>query len=570
MATSSILTPARRLAGAPLPVHAAGLALLLLVLVPVVGTTANLSADEGAVAAQADHLADGDGWTFDHPFPEVDPDGTAFPLEKSTQGDGGFAPFSKHPLYPLLLAGQPFGAAGMVLLSVAGTVAAAVLAALLSRRVAPGLDRLTLWVVGLVSPLLFDGYVVIAHTLGAAAAVGAVLLVVEALERRRAWLAVAAALPVLLAVAMRTEAVLFGLALGVACGVLGLRRRDRLALLAAAAAGGAAAAGFALDRLAGAAVVSGSEVSTSVAGGADAGFVGGRLQALLVTWFLPGYQLGLAQLLTFLAFCAVLMAAVVARSRPEDGRAVVAWSTGAAVLLVVRLVFEPAIIPGLLVAFPLLLAGMVVLRRSEVTTVASRLCLATSALFAVAVLLTQYAKGGGGEWGGRYFALALPVVVPPLLDALRTAGGRLDATARRRVLAASAVVCLALSLTAVLALRHLHQGVTELTDTVLEVAAQTEAGDGGLPVVVSKEESLPRFAWADLDQGRFLIADGDALDTLAGRLHETGIEQVVLVQRNDGDSGGHLTRVGAYTEASATEVGGDWTVSTLQRSPAGG
>ena len=164
--------------------------LVLLALVPVVGTASSFSADEGAVIVQARSLAGkltgGDGWIVEHPVPEVDPTGVNYPLENADRGENGFAPYAKHPLYPVLLAvaDRAGGVTAMVLLSLAGTLAAAALAAGLARRIDPALARPTLWVVGLASPLLFDGYLVMAHALAAALAVGAVLLAVRAVEER--------------------------------------------------------------------------------------------------------------------------------------------------------------------------------------------------------------------------------------------------------------------------------------------------------------------------------------------------------------------------------------------------
>ena len=102
----------------------------------------------------------------------------------SERGATGRA-LAKHPLYPVLLAAADRlgGVTGMVLLSLAGTVAAAGLAAVLARRLDPALVRPDLWMVGLASPLLFDGFLVIAHTLGAALAAAAVLLALRAVER---------------------------------------------------------------------------------------------------------------------------------------------------------------------------------------------------------------------------------------------------------------------------------------------------------------------------------------------------------------------------------------------------
>src|SRR5205823_12516208 len=118
----------RRLLDAPLAAHAVGLVFVLLALLPVVGTASQFSADEGAAVAQAVQLERGEGWTTAHPFPAVDPSGDAYPFELSVRRGDRYAPFAKHPIYPVLLAGayRVAGRLGMLLLSIAGTVVAAV------------------------------------------------------------------------------------------------------------------------------------------------------------------------------------------------------------------------------------------------------------------------------------------------------------------------------------------------------------------------------------------------------------------------------------------------------------
>ena len=242
-------TPARRRTGGrlrrawarPLWAHVVALGLVLIALMPVVGTGASFSADEGAAITQARALARGDGWIVDHPLPQVDPEGANYPLELSSRGPNGVAPFAKHPLYALVLAGaqrvgrdqrhgRPLAArhAGR---RRPGRGPA-------SRIDGPGLARPTLWALGLASPLLFDGYLVVAHTIGAALAAAAVLVAVVAIERRRPALALAVAPLVAAAVLFRTEALLFGVALAAVAGLLALRRpgatRWTTALVAAA------------------------------------------------------------------------------------------------------------------------------------------------------------------------------------------------------------------------------------------------------------------------------------------------------------------------------------------------
>src|SRR5690349_20478429 len=137
----------RRIAQAPLAAHAAALAIVLVALLPIIGTTGQFSADEGAAIAQARQLSRGDGWTVPDSFSQADPDGSAFPYELSSHGGDRYAPFSKHPVYPALLApaDRVLGNTGMLLWSIGGTVAAAVLTALLARRLDPALAVPAFW-----------------------------------------------------------------------------------------------------------------------------------------------------------------------------------------------------------------------------------------------------------------------------------------------------------------------------------------------------------------------------------------------------------------------------------------
>ncbi|MEA2716560.1 MAG: hypothetical protein QOI99_877, partial [Actinomycetota bacterium] len=117
----------RRAWAAPVWVHLAALALILVALMAVVGTGASFSADEGAAITQAKSLARGDGWIVAHPLPQADPEGANYPLELSAKGPRGVSPFAKHPLYAIVLAGaeRAGGVTAMVALSMLGTLAAA-------------------------------------------------------------------------------------------------------------------------------------------------------------------------------------------------------------------------------------------------------------------------------------------------------------------------------------------------------------------------------------------------------------------------------------------------------------
>jgi hypothetical protein len=509
--------------------------------VPVVGTTASFSADEGAAIVQAHSLSQGNGWVVEHPLPQVDPTGKNYPLELSEQGSRGFAPFGKHPLYALALAAADGvgGVTAMVLLSLAGTIAAAGLAAALARRLDPSLSRPAVWVVGFASPLLFDGYLVIAHTLGAAAATGAVLAAVVAIERRSVSVALAVAPCIGLAVLMRNEAVFAALGLAATAGVLAMvRRRARLAALTVAAAS-VFAAGLAhfgeriwIGRLVGTAT---SQTAISVDSG-HGSLVSGRLQGFFLTWFRASYT-GTTQLAVTLTLmlAAVAVAAFAVRRHPQDRRAIVALSTLAGAAAVLALVLSPDnLVPGLLVAFPLMLAGLLLIRRPQLATTTAQLTAGTFGVFAVAVIATQYSTGGSGEWGGRYFALGLPIVIPILLLALRDAGRTLAPATRHWAGGSLAVCTIAMTVMGMTSISGTHRLTADLMARIDKVGHQASALDSSIgpadsPVIVTTSPAIPRAAWKTFDQQRWLLTTTADLPSLRQRLAASGVHRFVFV-----------------------------------------
>lgn len=562
-------TPERRrpLAAAwalPVRVHLGVLALVLVALMTVVGTSTSFSADEGAAIIQARSLAGGDGWFVDHPLPEVDPTGANFPLELSQRGAEGWAPFAKHPLYALLLAGadRVGGVTAMVLLSLLGTVAAAGLAAALARRLDPALSRPALWVVGLASPLLFDGYLLIAHSAAAALAAAAVLAAVVAVERRRAAVALGVVPALTACVLLRSEGLFIALALAAVAAVAAVRDRPARTAAAVAALGAAAGGvgGYLLDGWWTARIVGGGGVAGAAAPAAtDAGgFLAGRVQGFVVTWLLPGYGgrplVGLALLIMLLA---LMLGALSVRTHPERGRRIVVSGTAAAGAALVALAAGPGtVVPGLLLAFPLAAAGLLLVRRTTLVSTTARLAGGTAGLFALAVVATQYAKGGSGEWGGRYFALAIPIAVPILLLALRQAARRLDRRAARSALVALTVCSAVMGVMGVTALRVSHRDVARLVATADRAPAD---------VLVTTEGAMPRFAWPTYDRQRWLLARPEGLEDLLRRLREGGYDRVGFVTRDPDRDRPALDRAGARTmDGTPSETVGEWEILVLQ------
>ena len=556
---------------APLWAHALALAVVLLSLLPLISGRGLFSADEGALAAQVRHLHDQGTWVVPHPFPEVDPSGEAFPYDLSQPTDDGGAPFVKHTVYPMLAA-PLFGLGGIEalrLLSLLGAVAAALSGAGVAGFVRPGLGRATLWVVGLGSPLVFDSYLLIAHTLGAAAVTAALLVGLRTVAGQRARWALLVPVLMLLAGLLRNEAILYGLAMAAAFGAHAMRRRDRRALVVAVGAGvGAVGAKF-VDGLLTQAVVAAARPIGVPAGSSDGvvGLIGGRVDALLTTVLAPSYGgRPLAALLVLLVGGLLAAAAVVVRRPVVDVGLVRVLVVAAAMCATLRLLVAPiGLIPGLLAAFPLLLVGALLLRREELRGPAA-LVAGTGATFVLAVLATQYATGGSGEWGGRYFAVALPTLVPLALAGLAATAEQLPRRDVRRLTVALVVVTACFAAAGVASLRAVVEGTDAIVAQVASVAEGTDAGDGGPPVVLTTGNGLARLSWEHVPDGRWLLVEEDDVTEYAARLRDVGVERLVFV----GDDPDRTDSVvgGSYRVVSTADPvdGARWRVQVLEAS----
>jgi hypothetical protein len=525
---------------ARLLLHVLGLAVVLLVGAVFVGPGA-FSADEGAAISQARLLAAGDGWILDHPFAEVDPSGDAYPMELSVTGDKGAAPFAKHPVYASALwAGEAAdGWYADVAWSLLGTLLAAWFAARIVARFDPRLQAVTLWFVGIGTPLLFYGYALIAHTLSAAAAgamaLGAIVYLDE--DRRLGLLLVAGG--ALAGVLVRTEAALFVGALVVACVVADrTRRRWVTAAVAVTAAVGAYATTALLRR----SIIGSGSTDRPPTGIRSGSFVSDRIEALRVTWFRTGY--GDVEFTDALLAIGVILLAVsivcVRRQRPDLARVLAVG--GAATATIGLLGGGTRLVPGLLFACPVLAAGFLALDRLPWSRPTPRILGLTSAVFALAVVATQYGSGGSGEWGGRYFSMLLPLVAPLIVAGLAQLLADTTPVTRRTIVGSLAVASVASAVLAVLTLRDFHDNQQTFADGLERVTA-VDPGDGGLPVVVATGGYVPRMSWDFFDERRFLLVDAaedgypEQLAAVAARLDEAGVEHWTLVTRPDDEEG---------------------------------
>ncbi len=537
--------------------HVAGLAAVLLLGVALVRPGVPTLSDEGAALAQVDALANGPGWLVDHPLPQADPTGTAFPIDLSSRRSASlqFAPLAKHPVFAgtLLLPYLLAGAAGAFVVPLAGALTAAVAAARLSRRLRLGDERVVLWLVGAGSPLLFDAMLLIAHTVGAALATGALVLVL-----RRRPVAVAAGLGCLLAAQLlRNEAVLFGVALALALALNAARpggRRSDAGLAAAVLATTAFA--YRLDEWLAARIL-GPEATAPFGIAHEGSFVEGRLTGAFNALARPPD----AGTLGRLALLGVLVALVVGARRAAGGRdprgVTVAAGAAAGLALVAVVAAPTALVPGLFLAAPVLVCGLVALDRATLTGrpvpvgpaaptgaagpaaasngggapdgAAVLVAGCTLVLFVLAVLATQYADAGN-SWGGRFLALGIPLLGPFAAAGLGRLHAAVPAGDRRVLTGSLVVVSVALGAMAWGSIRADQRAAVAVDDLVVTATDGLTAGDGDLrPVVVATEKGFGRLLWPRVRDQRWLLVPVDGLADRGPLLRAAGIERLALL-----------------------------------------
>jgi hypothetical protein len=533
---------ARRIWEAPLVAHLIVLLGVLVVGLALTAPRVAYSSDEAAALVQARQLEAGAGWHYRYPLASIDAEDAARPFVRADAGTKGVAPYAKHPLYPVLLAGaiRLGGEDGVSALGLAATVAAALVAALSIRLLDPRLDRVALWLVGFGSPLLFDTYLVLAHGLAAAAAGLAALAAMTTVgqtgsaARRIAGLSV---MVVALAAAamLRTEAVFLGPSFAVAAAILVAYRRlapvrgSVLGVLALAGSG----AGWLIDHELARAIV--GRAFPGVPNVAPSSWFAGRVDALQATWFTASY--GGDQARDFLLVVGVVLltvGAVVIRRNQGRTRLVVGLMIAAAACYVTRaIVGPPGAIPGLVIAFPVgcfLLWSMGPRVREGVR---APMMAGVALISTVAVLVTEYAIGGGVEWGGRYFAFILPIAIPVLLVGAAAAIERQPADVRTIVIVSLTVVSVVMAVLALQSIRYTHVLTARLLDGI-QGEAEIAGSSGGLdrPVVISSNRLLPQLASRDFERYEWVVPDPVNLGRYSDRLVEAGVRRAVLVSND--------------------------------------
>lgn len=533
--------------------HCMLLAVVLGIVLLVTNTGQLVSADEGALLSQVKILSDTGEWGAVNPSPTIDPEGTWFPLDLTEQVDGRFFPFAKRPVYAAVsfLAYEVGGLRGVLSLSTIGTWCAAVLGALIARRLRPGTERAVLWFVALGTPLFFDSFWAIGHSLSAAFATLAIYGLVRAKQDRALLPLLSVLVGVVGAALLRSEGVLFGLALAggvLVCPSRTLSWKQRLVGVGIA---GATVATYKFDTLLHRLAVGSGSVKDFKMIDPETDWLTGRFigfgNSVLRPQLLGTPARGLVVLA---AVCSLLAAGIYLRKRPTESLMICVGSIiAAACALSVLVLWRMLPIPGLLPAGVLLFVGLGFLKRTDVKDASAAMILTTAVLYVGAVLATQYSEGGSMEWGGRYFHLVIPAVatfsVIGLARSARTGGeaaaqregsaqkeGATPVASRRTIavwITACSVVAFSWLALAIGSYDTLHIGQAEVTAAVDALLDTSDPGDGGAPVLVSNVGAFGRFDWRNSLSGRQLRAtDGVALPELDQRLRDAGIQEFIF------------------------------------------
>lgn len=397
-----------------LAIDAVLLAAILVILVLAGSPGPAYMSDEGNVYLQAERLLEGE-WVVPYTFVDLDPGLELSHLQRGLRVETGIVPYVRHPLHAVLVTPLfgAFGTAGFVAVGILGVVATAMVSAALARLVDPRWARHVFWIVGLASPIAFHAHLWLAHSVTAAAVGFAGLAAVWAFRRHWTW-GIAAGLSAAFATGLRSEALLAGPALAVMVGVMWLARRARLGpALATAGSLGLMPAAVWLSERAFSDAMFGSTAMTVQVESLSRGF-DGAVNAFLITMLYSSYQESVV--FWFLAASPIVLWHVGRRARITGNALPVVW-TGVVivVLLVIRLVQPDAWpIPGLWVAFPIGVLLLSQVKLAETSPIEVAIPTGAAALIWIGILATQYPVGGGLEWGGRYFAIIIPLLAPAL------------------------------------------------------------------------------------------------------------------------------------------------------------
>lgn len=469
-----------------------------------------------------------------------DPQGRVHPLYQATEtDDGGWVAVTTLPI--LELARPLYDWAGYratLILPMLGSLACALAARGLSRRVAGGDGWAAFWLVALASPMALYALDFWEHSLGVAAMVGGLVLLLDARDLRSGWWQPALAGALLGAAAtLRNEALVYTVVMvGATCLSVAVRARD---VRRATWIGGAAVLGFvppwALNRALEVSLGGLSRTDRATGTAATVGTsLGDRGREALVTLIgVKGDGVGSIVIGAGVVLAVLLAARAERRGDPTFARvalvlAVIPVAAGATAGL--------SFIPGLAIASPV---TMGVLLRRPARAAQPALTVAVVAL--PLVWAFQYLGGAGPQWGGRY----------TLTTSLVLAVVGLAGLVQRQPVVGRGLVAMSVAVTA---LGVLWLGVRSRSIADLFVELRAVEAD----VLISRDAFLIREGGAATVGQRWLSADSDVDYALAVEVAErSGASTAAIVYTEPAVPEGAAPRGWHETDRFATDLAGD-------------
>jgi hypothetical protein len=337
-----------------------------------------------------------------------DPQGELQPLHYTYRIGGKWVNVTTLPMliaaYPLYVVG---GDRAVLLLPMLGAVACTLAAAALARRFRGGDGMRAFWVIGLATPVAIYALDFWEHSIGLALMLGGAVLAWDVMERRAGWRgALVGGLLFGVAATMRTEAlVYFAVAFAATCLVMLVRTRS---LVRPMIAGIAALAGLfsmlvanrLLEQLVIGSDLRGARVTQTANASGSGGSV--RVKEALTTSLglgLSGVSDRSAWLIGAIVVGLVAGGAWLLSSR-ERVRNVAGGVllAGAAFVYLARFGEGLGFVPGLLMASPFAVVGLVLAWKASVL----RWPLIVALVALPIAWVAQYSGGADPQWGGRY------------------------------------------------------------------------------------------------------------------------------------------------------------------------
>ncbi|MFW2382812.1 MAG: hypothetical protein ACN4GZ_13730 [Acidimicrobiales bacterium] len=446
------------------------------------------SADEVVMRQQSKVLAQTSQWAVppDTAALAVDPDLHFALLARSDRIGTEIAPYTKHPLVPIMVAtGERIaGSRGRYLPGVAALLGASLL---LAHRF--DWSRAAFWLLAVGTTAFFHVSVLWAHAPALFFASLAIVLLHPAGRSPTAREIVLASVSVSIVALMRSEGLLLGAALSLSVGIDALRRSSRARMLAVGPLAASVLVYITEPILRSSVFGSGSTRLTPPASGSSG--LTSRVDVARIMFIEPSVSggLGSVRLLGALVLVAVSFGLRTGKVSKRPGRALLILSVG---FYLLGALSSP--IPGLVVAMPLLVACVpwIIQPAAE-----ERRALTAAAAFALAVVASSYDNAGGGDWGARYLFIGVPLLAIAIVPAAK----HMSANPDGKWVLVSAAVC---ALSVQVGVLDGVIGRSTTVETVDQVAATIEAHTSTDPQLVAavSDERLSRFLYDRGVRGR--------------------------------------------------------------------